>query len=73
MAKIIDIPFGTYLAYVMEYKDTEEYLDLTFEIAYGEWRGYFGVKDKVLDLKIPSGAFRQGRQAFVLQDNKLLW
>ena len=59
MARIIDIPFGTYLAYVMEYKDTEEYLDLTFEIAYGEWRGYFGVKDRVLDLKIPSGSFRQ--------------
>ena len=59
MARIIDIPFGTYLAYLMEYKDTEEYLDLTFEIAYGEWRGYFGVKDKVLSLKIPSGAFRK--------------
>ena len=59
MARIIDIPFGTYLAYLMEYKDTEEYLDLTFEIAYGEWRGYFGVKDRVLDLKIPSGAFRK--------------
>ncbi|MCI7692690.1 MAG: phage/plasmid primase, P4 family [Oscillospiraceae bacterium] len=59
MARIIDIPFGTYLAYVMEYKDTEKHLDLTLEIAYGEWRGYFGVKDKVLSLKIPSGAFRQ--------------
>lgn len=59
MSKIIDIPYGTYLAYVTDMNTSDENVDLYFEIAYGEWRGYFGVKDKVLSLQIPSGAYRR--------------
>lgn len=58
MPKIIDIPYGTYLAYVAECNITDQYLDLELEIAYGEWRGYFGKKDNVLSPKVPSGAYR---------------
>lgn len=58
MPKIIDIPYGTYLAYVAECNITDQYLDLELEIAYGEWRGYFGKKDNVLSPKVPSDACR---------------
>lgn len=61
MARIIDIPYGTYLADVVDLIITEEYVDLILEIAFGEWRGYFGAKDKVLAKKVPSGAYRTNK------------
>lgn len=59
MPKIIDIPYGTYLAYVDKYNVSQDYLDLTLDIAYGEWRGYFATKDRVLMPQVPSGAYRR--------------
>lgn len=58
MAKIIDIPYGTYLADVVDLKISEKYIDLTLEIAFGAWRGYFAAKDRVISKPIPSGAYR---------------
>jgi P4 family phage/plasmid primase-like protien len=59
MPKIIDIPFGTYLAYIDKLEITEDNLDLKLEVAYGAWRGYFNAKDKILSPQIPSGAYRR--------------
>lgn len=59
MPKIIDIPYGTYLAYVDKYNVSQDYLDLILDIAYGEWRGYFTTKDRVLMPQVPSGAYRR--------------
>lgn len=59
MPKIIDIPFGTYLAYIDKLEITEYNLDLKLEVAYGAWRGYFNAKDKILSPQIPSGAYRR--------------
>lgn len=58
MAKIIDIPFGTYLAYVTDIDTSDKNVDLTLEVAFGEWRGYFKAKDNVISKPIPSGSFR---------------
>ena len=52
MPKIIDIPYGTYLAYVDKYNVSQDYLDLILDIAYGDWRGYFTTKDRVLMLSL---------------------
>lgn len=59
MPKIIDIPYGTYLAYVDKYNVSQDYLDLILDIAYGDWRGYFTTKDRVLMPQVPSGAYRR--------------